>query len=320
MFYNAMQKAFDKFVKLLVILASVGVMSACSLGQGMQIVAPMTTDDAPESTVIELPTPSTTATEIPGVSILPTNTAVLSAGCVPNTSWPIYTVAVGDTLFSIAQRVNSTVAALTQANCLVNPNVIEVGQQIRVPSLPMVTALPPTLAVISYPGQPDPSQCAVFINSPHAVYIYSSPNSSDAVLGILGNYAPWRRTIVGGYEIALPDKSTGWVQDQNTILVGNCEHARFPGPLPAEPTEPAALPIVGLDGPIPETGCFVVRAATPVYIYGPGDGSGPIAILNHFARHIASTDNTYEIELPGFGYNGWVDKMDTYLAGGNCVS
>jgi LysM repeat protein len=316
MFYQATTQTLGQAARLLAILVSAGALSACTLSQGLEMAAPVITDPS-EQARIEQPAPTATATETEQADILPVNTAALSAGCAPNTSWPIYTIAPGDTLSSIAQRVNSTVAALAQANCLANPNTIAVGQRIRVPSLPAATAPPPALPLISYPGQPASDQCAVFVNSADAVYIYASPNSSDTVLGILGNYAPWQQTIVGGYAIALPDKTTGWVQDQYTTLVGNCEHARFPGPIP---TEAVALPIVGFDGAIPETGCFVVRDASQVYVYGPGDGPGPIAMLYEFARHTGSTDNAYEIELPGFGYDGWVYKADTYLAGSDCPS
>lgn len=59
--------------------------------------------------------------------------------CVPRSDWPIITVQAGETLFSIAQRVGSTVDALQTANCLANPNAIRVGQELRVPSVPPAT-------------------------------------------------------------------------------------------------------------------------------------------------------------------------------------
>ena len=45
-----------------------------------------------------------------------------------------YTVVAGDTLSGIATRFGTTVADLTRANNLKNPNVIVVGTQLRVPS------------------------------------------------------------------------------------------------------------------------------------------------------------------------------------------
>lgn len=59
-----------------------------------------------------------------------------------------YTVRVGDTLFSIAARHGTTVAALTTANNIANANVIRVGQVLRLPgvSQPPVGTTPPPSA------------------------------------------------------------------------------------------------------------------------------------------------------------------------------
>ena len=75
------------------------------------------------------------------------------ANCTPRTDWTnIYTVAAGDTLFSIAQQVGSTVADLAQANCLTNASVIVVGQQIRVPNPPASPAPLPVEVTITSPA------------------------------------------------------------------------------------------------------------------------------------------------------------------------
>ncbi len=60
--------------------------------------------------------------------------------CVIRTDWQIYTVVSGDTLSSIARRVNSTVNQLASANCISDPSRISVGQALRVPAQP----IPPT--------------------------------------------------------------------------------------------------------------------------------------------------------------------------------
>jgi uncharacterized lipoprotein YbaY/LysM repeat protein len=59
-----------------------------------------------------------------------------ASSCTSRTDWPIYVVQPGDTLFSIGQRTGSTVGELIVANCLPNPNVVFVGQRLRVPQLP----------------------------------------------------------------------------------------------------------------------------------------------------------------------------------------
>lgn len=48
-------------------------------------------------------------------------------------SYATYVVQRGDTLFSIAQRYNTTVAALLQANPRTNPNLIYVGERLIIP-------------------------------------------------------------------------------------------------------------------------------------------------------------------------------------------
>jgi hypothetical protein len=77
------------------------------------------------------------ATSIPSIS--PTITQVINTAapsCTPRSDWPLYTVASGDTLGSLAERTSSTVQILVTANCLTNANLLSVGQQIRVPSIP----------------------------------------------------------------------------------------------------------------------------------------------------------------------------------------
>lgn len=62
--------------------------------------------------------------------------------CFLRTDWPIYVVQTGDTLLKIANRVGSTVSELAYANCIPNANIVYVGQQLRVPRLPVPTAVP----------------------------------------------------------------------------------------------------------------------------------------------------------------------------------
>jgi LysM repeat protein len=45
-----------------------------------------------------------------------------------------YVVQRGDTLFSISRRFCTTVAAIAQANCICNPNLIFVGQRLVIPA------------------------------------------------------------------------------------------------------------------------------------------------------------------------------------------
>jgi LysM repeat protein len=61
--------------------------------------------------------------------------------CYVRTDWYIYIVLRGDTLSSIAGRVNSSVQELMQGNCLMSDRIYA-GQQLRVPHLPWPTRTP----------------------------------------------------------------------------------------------------------------------------------------------------------------------------------
>ena len=82
--------------------------------------------------------PAITATPQPSSTPVPTLQPTPS--CSIRTDWPTVTVAQGETLFTIAQRVGSSVTELTAANCLQNSNSIQTGQQLHVPA-----AVPPTV-------------------------------------------------------------------------------------------------------------------------------------------------------------------------------
>lgn len=70
------------------------------------------------------PTPSPTATATP----LPTAT--------PTPGPTIYKVAPGDTLYQIAKNYGVTIEAIVQANKLSDPRLINVGQELVIPSTP----------------------------------------------------------------------------------------------------------------------------------------------------------------------------------------
>ena len=107
------------------------------------------------------PTPTRTARPVEQENILPTPSSVVditpdddievtedvtssteqdlsvnSYGCTSPEDWSNYIVQVGNTLFSIAQAVRSTVSELRDANCLPNANQIIVGDVLFVPNSP----------------------------------------------------------------------------------------------------------------------------------------------------------------------------------------
>jgi hypothetical protein len=70
---------------------------------------------------------------------LPTPTLAMritDSGCTIPADWPIYVVQPGNTLFSIARAVDSTVSELSEVNCLLDVDTIFVGYELAVPRLP----------------------------------------------------------------------------------------------------------------------------------------------------------------------------------------
>lgn len=90
----------------------------------------------PTETNSILPTETLSAT--PEIEIIPTETEILAASttCGAPDGWPVYIVQPGNTLFSIAQAVNSTVEDLSMANCLPNIDALAIGDELFVPRLP----------------------------------------------------------------------------------------------------------------------------------------------------------------------------------------
>lgn len=86
---------------------------------------------------------------IPGSTLYlpPVQPSATAVRCGAPSNWVIYIVQPGDTLFNIAQRVNSSVSQLKYANCLTSDN-IRSGQKLYVPYQPAPivspTYIPPT--------------------------------------------------------------------------------------------------------------------------------------------------------------------------------
>ena len=74
----------------------------------------------------------------PGVN--PNNLQIGQVICIPQAAPPtvcpgfLYTIQAGDTFFLLAQRFGTTVAAIEQANPGVNPNNLQIGQVICIPT------------------------------------------------------------------------------------------------------------------------------------------------------------------------------------------
>ena len=129
-------------LRVILLLLGFAVFTAACLpfvGDGNGDDATPTPDKIPTVIPIERPTQEASASPVPTIVPLPTQgpqaTSPASA-CTPRNDWPVYTVEAGDTLYSIADRSDTTDDVLQAANCLADPNKINVGQSLRVPKQP----------------------------------------------------------------------------------------------------------------------------------------------------------------------------------------
>ncbi len=82
-------------------------------------------------------------TAVPIMEFVPTRTPAV---CGRPENWRAYVVQKGNTLYSIARSVGSTIAELRDVNCLTNASFLSIGQVLYVPQLPsepVLTAAPP---------------------------------------------------------------------------------------------------------------------------------------------------------------------------------
>jgi LysM repeat protein len=222
----------SRIIRLIGMLAMITMLSACRLAFSGQ-------DDA-ESTLTPLPTQVAvvvTATPLKVTTPLPVNTSiprpttvpvqnppvVQPPACTPRNDWQTYTIQAGDTLSAIARRTSSTVAILTTANCLSNPNAIAVGQALRVPSAPVpptVTPVPPVPA----PPQPPVTGCSgqMLVTAGLRAGPGDQYGSITQVAGA-DTFAVVERSGTGWYRLAVPGlNQPAWI---NAALLGlhqNC--------------------------------------------------------------------------------------------------
>lgn len=114
------------------------------------------TEDVPGQAPSASPTTEATSEPVivPSATHTPTTAPTTTATnteepCEVKTEWDIYSVQRGDNLVTIANRTGSTIAELTEANCLANPNRLLVGQELHVPDLPPTATQQSTLPAFS---------------------------------------------------------------------------------------------------------------------------------------------------------------------------
>jgi LysM repeat protein len=126
----------------------------------------------------------------------------------------VYTVRTGDTLFSIAQRFGVPMMTIAQANGIINPSRIYVGQQLVIPG---VGGPPPE------PGEPTPTP------EPSEGFYYTV-QPGDTLARIASRYGTTVAVLVAANNLANP----------NIILVG--QQLWIPGAGEAPPPQPTPAP------------------------------------------------------------------------------
>jgi LysM repeat protein len=96
---------------------------------------------APSVVASEAPTPSPVPTPEPTPTAAPTPTPTPTATPTPAPTQVVYVVKPGDQLARIAATYGVTVAAIQKANNIKDPNLIKVGQKLKIP-LPEATPAP----------------------------------------------------------------------------------------------------------------------------------------------------------------------------------
>jgi len=133
------------FVLLLLLVATI----ACTLGQtAIPNIRDVTVTNL-VPTALGINTNSPTPILNPTVTVSDVGQSPPAISCTVRADWLSYTVAVGDSLPTLAVTTGTTVAELVQANCLTDANAILAGQRIYVPQQPVKVIPNLTLDVIN---------------------------------------------------------------------------------------------------------------------------------------------------------------------------
>lgn len=248
------------------------------------------------------------------------------AQCIARTDWPVYVVQVGDTLLRIAQRVGSTVTELAYANCIPNSNLVYVGQQIRVPRLPVTPQPTQTTLRIITPVQNatlDTSERVTVTGAGRGLF------NNDVVVRVLdanGNLLAQQSTRVGpagsngesqwqvSMSVLAQDGTRGTIYafaqtpNTNTVLADALIDVNFTGdvivvPPPSENgqliiTSPLSDASVNPNGEIPVTGLIMAPFEGSLYVVALDSEGNFIQQVQALISDPAATDqSTWEALL-----------------------
>jgi LCP family protein required for cell wall assembly len=199
----------DRLTPLLIWVTFFLIAALAALGADLWL---RPTSDGPVAEAIGLTPPTgTLVSPTPAASsptLAPTDPILIStatvdpapstpAACIPPDDWGIHVVQPGNTLYSLAQRYNTSVDALMQVNCL-NTHTIFSGQRLYIPAPPAT----PTTDTLLVAQQPPPGGT-------------SRPGAPTAVERTAGATLPPTLTPLPAFPVTIPDRYL------NIVLLGS---------------------------------------------------------------------------------------------------
>jgi murein DD-endopeptidase MepM/ murein hydrolase activator NlpD len=151
--------------------------------------------------------------------VIPASGAALAPAISPPLTLSTdYVVQPGDTLSLIAQRFNSTVDAIAQANAVLNPNLIFVGQLLAVPT--PQDAAPPPSQTVTHVVQPGETLAGIALRYNTTAWAVAQANDLSNPNVILVGQRLVIPSPQGGEEVALLPPFTGLLVEPTVITQG----------------------------------------------------------------------------------------------------
>ena len=203
-----------RVLAVLSVLLAIFLLAGCSRKQELT-VTPATSEDggSASAVVAETDTGATAGTSA---------TSLQDAGSVPEPSPPpqVYVVKAGDTLYAIANRFSCDVEELIQVNGIANPNALQVGQRLQIPSTSINTGpsmqLLPNSEFVNSPAYVDFDIGAFCARRGGYLCAYQENVDGQALSGpeivslVAHHYSVGPRLL-----LAVVEHESGWVTDPN---------------------------------------------------------------------------------------------------------
>lgn len=198
--------------------SNASISSATSEVETTTEAAASETEAATVDIVAETTSESTTAASSNNSTVsnrTETTSSIAAANCAVPSGWVIYRVVSGETLSLIAERVGETVESLTAANCLANPNQLEVNQEIYVPS--RAIAVEADAGQVTFTASDLPINGGFYILAPNGNYTFywahvsSRATAVDFYLERLDGANNGIRTLIATDSNLVDGALIGWI-------------------------------------------------------------------------------------------------------------